>query len=126
MKPIKPLKTEKDYEAALKEIDQSIDSPPGTLAHDRLEVLSVLVEAYEEWHHPIYTEDIEPIEVIKFWLDQNGLSRKDLEPFLGSRAKVSEVFSGKRPLSITMIRRLMSAGIPADLLIRPIPMQRAA
>ena len=126
MKPIKPLKTEMDYQSALAEIDQLIDSMPGTSAHDRLEVLSILVEAYEEQHHPIYTNDIEPIDIIKFWMEQNALSRKDLELFLGSRAKVSEVLTGKRPLSITMIRRLMGAGIPADLLIRPIPLEKAA
>lgn len=126
MKPIKPLKNEKDYESALKEVDQLVDSTPGTPGHDRLEVLSILVEAYEEQHHPIYTEDIDPIDVLKFWLDQNGLSRKDLEPYLGNRAKVSEVLTGKRPLSITMIRRLMGAGIPADLLIRPISLEKAA
>ncbi len=126
MKPIKPLRTEKDYESALKEIDQLIESAPGTPHHDRLEILSILVEAYEEQHHPIYTDDIEPVDIIKFWLDQNGLSRKDLEPYLGGRAKVSEVLSGKRPLSITMVRRLMGAGIPADLLIRPISLEKAA
>ncbi len=126
MKPIKPLKTEKDYKAALKEIDQLIDSSPGSPNHDRLEVLSVLVEAYEEQNHPIYTDDIEPVDIIKFWLEQNGLTRKDLEPFLGSRAKVSEVLSGKRALSITMIRRLVGVGIPAELLIRPIPLSKAA
>ena len=126
MKPIKPLKTEQDYESALKEIDQLIDSIPGTPGHDRLEVLSVLVEAYEEKNHPIYSDDIEPIDIIKFWLDQNGWTRKNLEPFLGSRAKVSEVLTGKRALSITMIRRLVGAGIPAELLIRPIPFEKAA
>ena len=126
MKPIKPLKTEKDYETALKEIDQLINSPPGSTGHDRLDVLSILVEAFEERYHPIYSNDIEPVDIIKFWLEQNGLSRKDLEPYLGSRAKVSEVLSGKRALSITMIRRLVGAGIPAELLIRPIPLEKAA
>ena len=126
MKPIKPLKTEKDYETALKEIDQLINSIPGTPGHDRLEVLSVLVEAYEETNHPIYSDDVEPIDIIKFWLDQNGWTRKNLEPFLGSRAKVSEILTGKRALSITMIRRLVGAGIPAELLIRPIPLEKVA
>lgn len=126
MKPIRPLKTEKDYEAALKDIDQFIDSPPGTPGHDRLEVLSVLVEAYEERFHPIYSDDIDPVDIIRFWLEQNGLTRKDLEPYLGSRAKVSEVLTGKRGLSITMIRRLVGAGIPAELLIRPLPLAKAA
>ncbi|NLI79582.1 MAG: transcriptional regulator [Candidatus Riflebacteria bacterium] len=126
MKPIKPLKTEKDYEAALKDIDQLIDSPPGTPGHDRLEVLSVLVEAYEERFHPIFSDDIDPVDIIRFWLEQNGLTRKDLEPYLGSRAKVSEVLTGKRGLSITMIRRLVGAGIPAELLIRPLSLAKAA
>jgi len=126
MKPIKPLKTEKDYESALKEIDQLINSIPGTPGHDRLEVLSVLVEAYEETNHPIYSDDVEPIDIIKFWLDQNGWTRKNLESFLGSRAKVSEILTGKRALSITMIRRLVGAGIPAELLIRPIPLEKVA
>ncbi len=121
-----PIRSERDYEKALKEIDALIDAKPGTPEHDRLEVLSILTEAWEEQYHPIYTDDIKPVDVLAFWLDQNGLTRKDLEPYIGSRAKVSEVLSGKRPLSMTMIRKLVGAGIPADLLIEPIFLEKAA
>ena len=126
MKAIKPIKNEKDYLAALAEIDMLVDCEPGTADHDRCEVLTVLVEAYEECKHPIYTDDIGPIEAIKFWLEQNALSNSDLEAYLGSRARISEILNGKRQLSITMIRKLVSAGIPAELLIRPLHVAKAA
>ncbi|HNX77815.1 MAG TPA: transcriptional regulator [Candidatus Rifleibacterium sp.] len=126
MKPIKPIRTEQDYAAALAEIDLLIDSEPGTAKYDRLEVLSLIVEAYEEQAHKIPVEDIDPIDAIKFWAEQNNMSRKDLEPYLGSSSKVSDVLNGKRPLSTTMIRKLVGAGIPAELLIRPINIEKAA
>ncbi|OQA11084.1 MAG: Antitoxin HigA [bacterium ADurb.Bin374] len=126
VKHISPIRSERDYENALREIDELIDSKPGTPGFDRLEVLSILTEAWEEQYHPIYTGDIDPVDVIRFWLEQNNLTRKDLEPYIGSRAKVSEVLSGKRPLSMLMIRKLVGAGIPADLLIKPILLDKAA
>ena len=126
LKQIKPLKTEKDYTIALREIDRLIIAKSGTPEHDQLEVLSILVEAYEERHHPIFTGDIEPADVIRFWLEQNNLSVKDLEPYIGSRLKAAEVLEGKRALTITMIRKLVGAGIPADLLIKPLFLDQAA
>jgi HTH-type transcriptional regulator/antitoxin HigA len=121
MKNIRPIRTEMDYEAALAEIDRLMDKDPapGSAAADRLEVLAILVEDYEEKHYPIpYPDD--PVEVILFYMDKNGLTRKDIEAFIGSRARVSDVLNRKRSLSLSMVRRL-SAGldIPADFLIAP-------
>ena len=114
---IKPIKTEADYEAALREIESlmaaAADSPKG----DRLDVLATLVEAYEAKHHAIDAPD--PIDAIKFRMEQAGLSRRDLEPMIGGRGRVSEVLSGRRGLTLPMIRRLHAAlGIPAEVLIR--------
>lgn len=122
---IKPIKTEVDYEAALAEIEQLFEAEPGTPAGDRLEVLTTLVEAYEEEHYQIPLPD--PIEAIVYYMESRGLSRRDLEPYLGSRARVSEILNRKRPLSLPMIRRLHEGlGIPAEVLIRPYEYQQAA
>lgn len=101
---IKPIKTETDYEAALAEVEKLWGAKENTPKGDRLDVLIALVEAYEREHHPL--DPPEPIEAIKFRMDQMGLTRKDLEPFIGSRARVAEVLNGKRNLSLNMIRRL--------------------
>ncbi len=115
---IRPIRTESDYEAALKEIEQLMNSVPDSPEADRLEVLSTLVEAYEERHYPIPAPD--PVEAIQYYMESRGLSQKDLEPYVGDRAKVKEVLSRKRPLSIAMIRRLNKGlGISADVLIQP-------
>jgi len=90
---IKPVRTEADYEAALAEIEQLFDAVPGTPEGDRLEILTTLVEAYEEKHYPLPLPD--PIEAILYYLESRGLSRRDLEPYLGSRARVSEVLNRK-------------------------------
>jgi HTH-type transcriptional regulator/antitoxin HigA len=122
---LRPIRTKADYKAALKTISTLLDAPEGSKDAGMLEVLSVLVEAYEEDHHPIAPPD--PIEAIKFRMEQNGLTRRDLEPYLGSRARVSEVLNRKRPLSVEMIRRLNAGlGIPAEILIRPYKTGRAA
>lgn len=122
---IKPIKTEADYEAALQEIEELFEAKPGTAAGDRLEILSTLVEAYEEQHYPIPTPD--PIEAIRYYMESRGLSRRDLEPYVGSRARVSEVMNKKRPLSLTMIRNLhQGLGIPAEVLIQPYEYEQAA
>ncbi len=114
---IRPIKTEADHRAALDEIDQLMDAALKTLEGDRLDVLTTLVEAYEEKHHAIEAPD--PIEAILHRMDALGMRRKDLEPLIGTRARVSEVLSRKRPLTINMIRRIAVAmGIPADILIR--------
>ena len=122
---IKPIKTQADYEAALQEIEALFEAKPGTAAGDRLEILSTLVEAYEEQHYPIPTPD--PIEAIRYYMESRGLTRRDLEPYVGSRARVSEVLNKKRPLSLTMIRNLHEGlGIPAEVLIQPYAYQQAA
>jgi len=122
---LKPIRTQADYKAALKTITSLLDAPEGSKEAGMLEVLSVLVEAYEEEHHPVDPPD--PIEAIKFRMEQMGLSRRDLEPYLGSRARISEVLNRKRPLSVEMIRRLHAGlGIPAETLIRPYKTGRAA
>lgn len=113
---ISPVKTESDYEAALEEIDRLWGSPEGTEEGDRLDILLVLVENYESKHYPIDPPD--PIEAIKFRMDQMNLTRKDLEPLIGSRGRVSEVFNRRRPLSLPMIRRLHSQlHIPLESLV---------
>ncbi len=112
----KIIKTEAEYDRALERIDALMDSEPGTSEGDELELLVTLVELYEKVVHPIDLPD--PIEAIKFRMEQAGLKQKDLIPYIGSRSKVSEVLSHQRPLSITMIRKLYEGlGIPANVLL---------
>jgi HTH-type transcriptional regulator/antitoxin HigA len=114
---VKPIKSNRDYLAALKEIDRLMDARPNTPEGDRLDVLTTLVEAWEEKHHAIEAPD--PLEAIRFAMEQRGLTRHDLEPLIGSRARVAEVLNGKRKLTLPMIRRLHEAlRIPAEVLIR--------
>jgi len=114
---IKPIKTEADYRAALKEIERIFDAAPGTRDGDRLDVLTTLVEAYEEKHFRIPLPD--PIEAILYYIDTRGFTRRDLERYIGSRARVSEVLNRKRPLTMEMIRNLHEGlGIPAEVLIQ--------
>lgn len=114
---VKPIRTEAEHEAALAEIEKLWDAPPGSPECDRLEVLATLVEAYEEKHHPIDPPD--PIDAILFRMDQLGLSRRDLEPYIGTRARVAEILNHTRSLTLPMIRRLHEGlGIPAHVLIR--------
>lgn len=113
---IKPVHTEKDHREALAEIERLWSAKAGTPAHDRLEVLAALVEDFEQKHQPVYPPD--PIEAIRFRMEQLGLDRKALEPSIGSRARVSEVLTGRRKLTLQMIRRLhKQLGIPADVLL---------
>ncbi|HEX8992085.1 MAG TPA: transcriptional regulator [Anaerolineales bacterium] len=122
---IRVIKTETDYRAALAEVEQLFDAAAGTSEGDRLEVLSVLIEAYEARHFPIPLPD--PIDALEYFIESRGLTRRDLEPYLGSRARVSEVLGRRRPLSIEMIRRLHAGlGIPADVLIQPYELRRTA
>jgi HTH-type transcriptional regulator/antitoxin HigA len=115
---IRPVKNQADYQTALKEIEQLLGSKPGTPEGDRLEVLATLVEAYEDEHYVIPAPD--PIEAIHYFMESRGLTRADLEPFIGSRARVSEILNRKRPLTLAMIQRLHSGlGIPAELLVKP-------
>ena len=115
---IHPIHTKADYKATLKEISALMESDPdpGTARGDRLDVLATLVQAYEAKHFPIGTPD--PVEAIKFRMEQSGLSVKDLEPIIGRSNRVYEVLNRKRPLTLAMIRRLhRSLGIPAEVLI---------
>lgn len=119
---IKPIRTEADNRAALAEISKLMARDPviGTPAGDRLDVLVTLVQAFEARHYPLDAPD--PIAAIKFRMDQQGLTARNLEPMIGSRARVSEVLGGKRALSVAMVWRLHKGlGIPAQCLIRPPP-----
>ncbi|MGB7416876.1 MAG: ImmA/IrrE family metallo-endopeptidase [Thermosynechococcaceae cyanobacterium] len=114
---IKPIRSEADYDAALAQIDSLMDAAAGTDDADDLEVLATLVEIYEKQHFPVDMPD--PIEAIKFRMDQENLTARDLVPLIGSRAKVSEVLSGKRTLTLKMIRALHEhLEIPADVLLQ--------
>jgi HTH-type transcriptional regulator/antitoxin HigA len=115
---IRPIHTDADYKATLKEISALMESDPdlGTPDGDRLDVLTTLVQAYEAKHFPMTTPD--PVEAIKFRMEQSGLSVKDLEPLIGKSNRVYEVLNRKRPLTLAMIRRLhQGLGIPAEVLI---------
>lgn len=115
---IKPIKSDADYDAALEEIERLFDAKPGTTAADRLEVLTTLTEAYEEKRYAIPLPD--PIEAILYHMESRGLSRRDLEPLVGSRARVSEILNRKRPLTMEMVRKLhKELGISAEVLIQP-------
>jgi HTH-type transcriptional regulator/antitoxin HigA len=110
------IKTEKDYTLALKRIETLMDAEAATSESDELELLSTLVEMYEEKHYPIDLPD--PVEAIKFRMEQLGLKQQDLIPFMGSRSKVSEVMNRKKPLTLSMMRGLNKGlGIPAEVLI---------
>lgn len=125
MKDLRPIRTESDYEAALKEVGNLWSARSGTAAGDRLDILATLIESYEDEHYPMDPPD--PIAAIKFRMEQQGLTRKDLEGILGTRTRVAEVLNGRRGLSINMIRRLhKNFGIPAEVLIRPTKRRKAA
>ena len=114
---VRPIRSEADYETALAEAQRLWGAKAGTPEGDRLDVLATLIDAYESEHHPMDPPD--PIEAIKFRMEQQGLSRKDLEPLIGTRTRVAEVLNRKRSLSIGMIRRLHEhLGISAEVLIR--------
>ena len=114
---IKPIRTEADYEAALEEIERLWGAAYGSPEGDKLDILVTLVEAYEEKHHPIPPPD--PIEAILHHIESQGLSRSELEPYIGSRIRVSEILNRKRPLTLNMIRELQSGlGISAEVLIQ--------
>ncbi len=116
---LKPIRTDADTESALAEIDRLWGAKAGTPEGDRLDVLATLIDAYEGEHHPVDPPD--PIEAIEFRMDQQGLTRRDLEAILGTRDRVAEVLNRKRDLSIGMIRRLRERlGISAEVLIRPV------
>src|SRR5438270_8069680 len=122
---IRPIRNDPDYRAALEEIERLWDAEPGTAEGDHVEVLATLVEAYEASHHPIPPPD--PIAAIEFMLEQKGLTRRDLEPAIGSRGRVSEILNRKRPLTLPMVRALSALlDIPAEVLVQPYETQSAA
>ena len=122
---IKPIRTKADHRAALKEIDGLMSATLCTPEGDRLDVLVTLVEAWEKKRYPMQLPD--PIEAIKFRMEQSGLAAKDLVPMIGQLNRVYEVLNRKRPLTLQMIRRLhRDLGIPAESLIQPTTERRAA
>ncbi|EGP55803.1 transcriptional regulator helix turn helix domain-containing protein [Agrobacterium tumefaciens F2] len=122
---MKPIRSEADYDAALAEAERLWGAKSNTPEGDRLDVLVTLIEVYEAKHYPIDPPD--PIEAIKFRMEQQGLTRKDLEPIFGTRNRTSEILNRRRGLSIEMIRNLHDKlGISADVLIRPTREVKAA
>lgn len=116
---IRPVKTEADYEAALAEIAQMMGNvKPGTPDWDRLDILVSLVQAYEDIHYPMGATS-DPISLIEFVMDQQGLTRKDLESYIGPRQRVWDIMERRRPLSLAMMRRLEKGlNIPANILLQ--------
>lgn len=115
---LKPIRNDEEYEAALQEIDRLWNAVEGTPESDTLEIWVTLVEAYEAGRYELPPPD--PIQAIEYFMESRGWTRKELEPYIGSRGRVSEIMNRKRPLTITMIRNLEQAtGIPAAILIQP-------
>ena len=114
---IKPIKTEKDHQKALKRLEIIFDASPGTKEGDELEILGFLIEKFEEEHYPIEAPD--PIEAIKFRMEQMGYKQKDLEKILGYKGRVSEILNRKRKLTLEMVRNLHSKlNIPLEALVQ--------
>lgn len=119
---IRPIHTEAEYQAALAQIDSLWDAPDAGEAADQLELLSMLVEVYEKQHYPIEAPD--PIDFLNYVMETRGLARKDLEPYIGPRGRVSDILNRVRPLTLDMIRRLSSGlGLPATVLIQDYPLR---
>jgi HTH-type transcriptional regulator / antitoxin HigA len=122
---LKPIRTKADYKNALAQVEQLWGAKTGTPEGDRLDILATLIDVYESKNYPMDPPD--PVEAIKFRMEQQGLTRKDLEPLIGTRTRVAEVLNRRRSLSIAMIRRLHDTlGISADVLIRPSDGRKAA
>lgn len=123
--PLRPIRNKRDHAAALKEAEALWNARKGSAEEDRLLVLTLLIEAYEREHFPIPAPD--PIDLLLHVMEARGLARKDLEPYIGSRARVAEVLNRVRPLTIEMIRRLRDGlGLPADVLIQGYKLRQAA
>ena len=121
---IEPIKTESDCEVALSKIQRHWEAPHGSPEWDKLDVLVTLVEAYEQQHYPIPPAD--PVETILHHMESQGMSRRELEPYLGSRSCVLEVLNRQRALTLDMIRKLHAGlGITADILVQPYQLQTA-
>src|SRR5699024_7950325 len=114
-----------DYIAALREVEALWDAPEGSRAAEKLEVLALLVEDYEAAHYPV--PDPDPVTFLEQVMEASGLSRKDLEPYIGSRARVAEILNRRRALSLVMIRRLAEGlDLPVDVLVRAYELDRSA
>ena len=122
---LRVIRNQREYRAALNEAHALWDAPEGTPSAERLEVLALLIEAYERRRYPI--ADPDPIDFLLHIMEARGLTRRDLEPMIGSRARVAEVLNRVRPLTLEMIRRLAAGlDLPADVLIRDYPLAVAA
>jgi len=120
---IKPIRTEKDYEAALARIEEIFDAEADTPAGDELEILASLVELYEKKNYPIELPD--PIEAIKIRMEDLGLDRKDLESTIGSKGRISEILNRKRPLTLPMVQKLSEKlGLPMEVLAQTYPLAK--
>ncbi len=125
MKELKPIKSKRDYQAALGRAQRMWDAPKGSADADALDILTLLIADYEARHFPI--PDPDPIQFLDYVIESRGLARKDLEPYVGSRARVAEVLNRARPLTLEMIRRLSEGlGLPADILVQRYPLRDAA
>lgn len=121
---IQPIHNKNSYQAALAEAEALWEAADGSLEADRLEVLALLIEAYEKNHYPIEAPD--PVAFIEYVMENRGLNRKDLESYIGPRGRVSDILNRVRPLSLEMIRRLSAGlGLPAEVLIRDYPLRKA-
>lgn len=122
---LKPIRTEAEHAEALADIERLWYAPEGSPEADHLEVLVVLVEAYEKTHHTIDMPD--PVSYLEYVMDSRGLTRKDLEPYIGPRGRVADILNRTRPLSMGMIRRLVEGlGLPADVLIQTYVLRESA
>ncbi|MBF0409744.1 MAG: transcriptional regulator [Candidatus Riflebacteria bacterium] len=124
LNPIKLIQNENEYSEVLKKIETLWDKAiPGTPDGEEFELLSLILENYEKRSFSV-DANYDPIDVIKFWMEQKNLTRKDLEPLVGHRGRVAEILNRKRPLSIEMIRKFAKAGIPAQMLIGEINIKK--
>ncbi|MCA3238364.1 MAG: transcriptional regulator [Curvibacter sp.] len=121
---LKLIRTKKDYRAALAEVDRLWDAPAKSTAADRLDVLTLLIEQYEREHYPV--PDPDPIDFLGHVMEARSLTRKDLEPYIGPRGRVSDILNRTRPLTLEMIRKLADGlKLPAEVLIRPYPLRQS-
>ena len=122
---LRPIKTESDYQNALQEIESLFDAEPNSPQCDRLDILTTLVEAYEQQHYPIEAPDA--IAAILYYLEARGLSYQDLEVSIGSQEQVTAILNRKQPLTLDIIRRLnQDLGIPAEVLIKPYSLEKTS
>ena len=120
---LRPIRTKRDYQTALTEIELLWNAPAKSAETDRLDVLTLLVEQYERQHYPI--ADPDPIDFLHHVMEARGLTRKDLEAYLGPRGRVSDIMNRTRPMTLGMIRRLADGlNLPADVLIKPYPLRQ--